>query len=253
MQECNDTAIKRDIHLSVISHHHAELVQLLLVDLARLACAQRLQVTLISNIPEAIELKLDDLSFPVKHIINKAPIGFGENHNQAFNHLPLPDERNFFLVINPDVRIYEDVISSLVQKLSIDNKIGVIAPRVINNEGDVEDSARPLPTFTSLLKKIFGHRSEWNHQGKNHCQPDWIAGMFMLFRIDVYEQLGGFDKKFFLYYEDVDLCSRLWLQGYSVQVDISAVIVHNAQRASHRKLKFLLWHLSSMALFLTSR
>lgn len=46
--------------------------------------------------------------------------------------------------------------------------------------------------------------------------PDWVGGMFMLFRRETFAQLGGFDQRYFLYYEDVDLCARLNLQGYKM-------------------------------------
>lgn len=251
MQESKESEIRRDIHISIVSHHHAQLVQQLLLDLSRLSCAPRIQLTLTSNIPEVMEL--DGLGYPVHYISNKTPAGFGENHNQAFNHLPLSEERDYFLVLNPDVRIYEDIITTLITRLAADKNIGVIAPRVVNSDGDIEDNARELPTFSRLLKKSLGQRAKWDIQGKNGLQPDWVAGMFMLFPAESYRQAGGFNEKFYLYYEDVDLCSRLWLKGLTVQLEPSVSIVHDAQRASHRQLKFLLWHLSSIAYFLTSR
>jgi len=252
LRESQEPKIRRDIHISIVSHHHAALVQQLLLDLSRLPCTTRIQLTLISNVSESMTLKFADLGFPVHYICNQIPTGFGANHNLAFHHLPLPDERDYFLVLNPDVRIYEDVITPLTEHLAADSNIGVIAPRVVNSAGDIENNARELPTFSRLLKKFLGQRHQWDIRGTQGLQPNWVAGMFMLFPADYYRQADGFDEKFYLYYEDVDLCSRFWLTGLTVQLEPSVAIVHDAQRASHRQLKFLRWHLSSIVAFLTS-
>jgi GT2 family glycosyltransferase len=69
--------------------------------------------------------------------------------------------------------------------------------------------------------------------------------MFMLLRREAFEQVGGFDERFFMYCEDFDLCSRLRLAGWQLQV-IEAPVLHMAQRASKKSLRPLLWHLRSL-------
>jgi N-acetylglucosaminyl-diphospho-decaprenol L-rhamnosyltransferase len=76
--------------------------------------------------------------------------------------------------------------------------------------------------------------------------------MFMLFPSRVYEELAGLNEKFFLYYEDVDICCRARLRGYEVALDPAAQIVHEAQRASRRDLRHFGWHLRSMMRFFMS-
>jgi GT2 family glycosyltransferase len=71
--------------------------------------------------------------------------------------------------------------------------------------------------------------------------------MFMLFVAADYAALGGFDEDYFLYYEDVDLCVRLWCAGRRIVLCPQAAVLHAAQRASHRNLRHLAWHLGSMA------
>jgi GT2 family glycosyltransferase len=83
--------------------------------------------------------------------------------------------------------------------------------------------------------------------------PDWIAGMFMLFRSELFREVGGFDERYFLYYEDVDLCFRLRQHGYEVILVPDARAVHFAQRQSHRNLRYLLWHVRSLVRFLLLR
>ena len=81
-----------------------------------------------------------------------------------------------------------------------------------------------------------------------------LAGMFMLFRSEVFRRLGGFDERYFLYYEDVDLCLRLRQLGYDVLLEPGAEALHDARRASRSSPRHLLWHARSLARFLiTSR
>jgi len=244
---------KRDIHLSIVSHGQWHLVRELLQDLDSLGCRERLQITLTCNIPELDNYAVDSFSFPVMVIENTQPQGFGENHNQAFLQPSDKAVRKYYFVINPDVRIPQDVFSELLQQLDSESEAGIVAPIVVNNKGELEDSVRSLPTPWIIIKKVFGIR-EYHSVENIHVifKPDWIAGMFMGFRSDVFSDIQGFDGKFFLYYEDVDICSRLWLAGLQVQVNPGIAIIHNAQRDSHRNFNYLKWHLGSMLRFFLS-
>lgn len=245
--------ISRNIHLSIISHGQLPMIKLLLNDLASLSSISLFQLTIILNIEESEIIDVTKFPFPIQIINNDSPKGFGENHNQAFLHPPIKEARKYFFVINPDVRITQDVFSGLMQLLSSDSKVGIVAPVVVNEEGELEDSIRILPTPRAIFKKFFGYREEHPIEKMDAIfKPDWIAGMFMGFRSDVFRDIQGFDDKFFLYYEDVDLCSRLWLNGFQVQVNPKLSIIHTAQRDSHRNFRYLRWHLASMLRFFLS-
>ena len=70
--------------------------------------------------------------------------------------------------------------------------------------------------------------------------------MFMVMESNVFSAIGGFDERFFLYCEDYDLCARLYRSGYSLMLDQSTHVVHDAQRASYRSMRHLTWHLGSL-------
>jgi N-acetylglucosaminyl-diphospho-decaprenol L-rhamnosyltransferase len=76
--------------------------------------------------------------------------------------------------------------------------------------------------------------------------------MFMLFKADAYRNLGGFDERYYMYYEDVDICTRAWSTGLSVLACNTIKVVHDAQRASHQNPQHLIWHLRSMARYLVT-
>jgi len=73
--------------------------------------------------------------------------------------------------------------------------------------------------------------------------------MFMLFRADTYREIDGFDERYFLYYEDVDICARLRQRGYDVRLVPAASVIHAARRDSHRRARYLAWHIRSTLRF----
>ena len=116
----------------------------------------------------------------------------------------------------------------------------------------MEDSARHFPSLIDLVLKAL-HRYDGRLQyvlGDPPLPAPWVAGMFMLLRSKDYAALAGFDEGFFLYYEDVDLCARVWNCGRSVMLCPSVHVVHDARRASRRNLRHMLWHATSMARYL---
>jgi len=249
----NKLLTEPDIHISIVSHNHWYLIKNIFRDLDSLESKNRFQVTLTLNVPETESVDLSSFSFPIKIINNSSPQGFGDNHNQAFYSSVRLKSRHYFFVINPDVRIKEDVFSVLANNLQLNPEIGVIAPLVKNYSGEIEDSCRDIPTPWRIVKKFFGVR-EVNKCLNNQVsfESDWAAGMFLGFRSEVYDLLEGFDTRYFLYYEDVELCSRVWLKNYIVLINPVVSIIHDGQRESHRNIKYFQWHLKSMGRFFLS-
>lgn len=244
---------RHTIHLSVVSHGQGDLIRNLLADLDAHCRGSALRVTVTVNVPEQSEVDPGQYSFPVAVLRNTRPKGFGSNHNAAFRHGQASGGADYFCVINPDVRIDHDVFIPLLDVLGAHPEVGVIAPRVTSPEGVTEDSARPFPhPWTPVRRALFGGSKQDSISGSRQFCPDWVAGMFMLFRSDLYERLGGFDERYFLYYEDVDICGRVWLSGSKVTVEPSVTIVHAARRDSHRKLRYLLWHARGVLRFFIS-
>ena len=227
------------IAVSIVSHGHGEMVCRLAAQLLAYPEVSRLVVTL--NIPEELSLPEDDR---ITLIRNDMPFGFAKNHNQAFSRV----DTRYFCPLNPDVEFLGNPFPDLLA-LFADERVGMVAPRVISPEGLHEDSWRRFPRLNSLLRKALGMgdgRYGLPSDGLPFA-PEWVAGMFMLFRCDVFRHLGGFDEKFFLYYEDVDICVRLWASGYRLLACPAVSVVHDAQRDSRRNWRHLRWHLGSMA------
>ena len=242
----SDTA-QASITVSVVSHGQGGMVAMLLEDLAR--CSGVARVILTQNIPEGDIPCPASLRPRLTLVRNARPLGFGANHNQAFAHCETP----WFAVVNPDIRLPTDPFPPLVAALA-GKMAGVVAPEVRNPAGGVDDSARRFPTLPGLVRKLAG--KDDGRMATTGTQPqdvDWAAGMFLLFPASVFREVGGFDDRYFLYYEDVDLCARLWRRGRHVVFHPGVAVVHAAQRASRRKVRYLLWHLSSMARYFTTQ
>ncbi|MDX2165108.1 MAG: glycosyltransferase family 2 protein [Gammaproteobacteria bacterium] len=213
------------ISISIVSHGQFALVKDLLADLEKY-CTNSIEVILTLNIPEEIPATLP-YHFPMKIIKNNHPKGFGANHNQAFRKT----SGDYFCVLNPDIRLLDNPFPSLIK-----TNPGVSAPKI-------DDNAREFLTPFRLIKRVFKKTAmETTH-------PDWVAGMFMVFPRTVYEAINGFDERYFLYCEDMDICWRLRKAGYAVHIEKNAAAIHAAQRDSHKKLKHLYWHLKSLCIY----
>jgi len=226
------------ITVSLISHGHGRMVQILTQDLKQFSEVSR--VFLTQNIPEP---RMPYCSGQVKLQVNAQPRGYGANHNAAFRHVRTP----YFCVLNPDLRIRQNPFPDLLKAME-DRSVGVCGPRITTPNGIPEDSHRFFPGPGDLLLKAFG-RSQGkvpNRGGKKWEQKSWLAGMFLLFRTEAFARVGGFDEKFFLYYEDVDICARLIARGYRVRQVRRASVVHDARRQSRRDLQYANWHLQSI-------
>ena len=232
------------VSISIVSHRHGPLAHELLLDIARLCTG--VEVLLTINVEESLPFDAAGFGFRLRIFRNSAPKGFGANHNTAFHAA----DGDYFCVLNPDIRLDADPFPALIEHLR-QGKVGVAAPKIVNPRGEVEDSARRFPTPSVILRKALTGEQHHDYEiADERLHPDWVAGMFMLFRADVFRRVGGFDERYFLYYEDVDLCLRLRRLGYQAVLEPRSCAVHDARRASHHSLRHLVRHAQSLARFL---
>jgi N-acetylglucosaminyl-diphospho-decaprenol L-rhamnosyltransferase len=235
------------ISISIVSHLQGDLVKLLLDDLESCCKGLSIEVLLTLNLAETFDV--DNYFFPVTIHSNYYPRGFSENHNSVFSRA----RGQFFCVMNPDIRINDNPFVSLMNCLE-NSEIGVVAPLVLDEHGVPDDNARFFPSPSKILYKLLGGCKSSDYEVKKEIIfPDWVGGMFMLFRSEVYKAMYGLNERYFLYYEDVDMCARLRLSNYQVALCPNAKVIHHAQRSSHRSFKYFRWHLASMIRFFCSR
>jgi GT2 family glycosyltransferase len=232
------------LSISIVSHGQGELLSNLLDDIANFVLTRDFEIIITVNIPDHVSFSDCAYPFTLKLINNPTPKGFGANHNAAF----LLSKGDHFCVMNPDIRLSSDPFPLLQKEMERKNG-AMIAPAVVSPMGKNEDSVRHFPTLFSLARKfLVGHDGSYPLViGSETFTAEWVAGMFMLFRAESFERICGFDEDYFLYYEDVDICARLWRSGGRVLACPKAQVIHDARRNSHHDIRYMCWHLTSMA------
>lgn len=228
------TAPRRPITVSIVSHGQQGLLKPLLDQLECFCLASIDKVVLTINIPEPDMLDGVSSRLPIERIVNHRPKGFGANHNAAFARCTT----EWFLVLNPDIRLGADGLHALLQQATPQS--GLLAPRIVEPGKNAPEPHRALLTPREILCR---HRSSY----RAPVRPAWVPGMFMLLRAAAFRQIGGFDSRFYMYGEDFDLCARLQLAGWELQVAEQLHVAHEAQRASRQPGRHLLWHFASLA------
>jgi cellulose synthase/poly-beta-1,6-N-acetylglucosamine synthase-like glycosyltransferase len=211
------------------------LVGLLLQDLDRYCRAAIARVIVICNVPEPLPFAIGDFGLPIEIMVNAHPKGFGANHNQTLARCAT----DWFLIVNPDVRLARDVITALLERAG--ERDALLAPQEVTADGMPLDGTRgPITPLELLRRRILGRPAPPPRRG------GWVKGMFMLARADALRQVRGFDERFFLYGEDADLCARLMLAGWRIVHVPQIIVTHGWQRGSRRSLRHLRWHVASL-------
>jgi GT2 family glycosyltransferase len=167
-------------------------------------------------------------------------LGFAAGVNLAAAQANAP----YLLLLNPDA-IFEGPVSEVLESwMTAHPDVGVAGPRILNTDGTVQATARRFPDVTTW----FGGRSTWltrrfpgnwfsrrNLVGRGAGTPidvDWVSGACLMTPRGLFNQLGGFDEAFFMYWEDADYCFRVARAGYRRTYLPQASVSHTAGRAA---------------------
>lgn len=168
----------------------------------------------------------------VRYIPHGINIGFGAGHNHvmalaAAEHGGAP----YFLILNPDAYFGPGLLADMKARMDADGRIGLSIPRIANPDGSIQLVNKRMPTpailfLRPLLAKVdLLHRllTPWMNryllQDMDLTRPlvcPFVSGCFMFFRFALLRELGGFDPRYFLYMEDVDLSRRAAVRGLNV-------------------------------------
>jgi GT2 family glycosyltransferase len=163
-------------------------------------------------------------------VVRKQRGGYGEAVNAGARHA----RGDFFAVLNPDIRFLEvDTVARLSHHF-MHAQVGIVAPALQLLDGRLQDSARRTPTPLNLLfRRWIGDERGWVRRGGD---VEWTVGAFWLVRRKAWDVIGGFDERYFLYFDDVDLCHRMRAAGFAVRFDPTVRAIHAFQAASRRPL-----------------
>lgn len=183
--------------------------------------------------------------FPdVTLIANQHNAGFAAANNQAWQ---VARGETLFLV-NPDSILEPDAIRNAIDYLEAQPNCGLCGGLLLDDDGARAPSARRFPTLIRKMltlsgiadrfpnsKLIGGSDYRW-HDHESELDVDWVPGAFTAVRRELVEQIGFFDERYYLYYEETDLCRRAKLHGWGVRFIPDAVVRHSGG-ASSRKIK----------------
>jgi GT2 family glycosyltransferase len=164
-------------------------------------------------------------------IRNKVNVGFGRANNQA---LPLI-KGDYVLLLNTDAFVEDDTLTKTIAYMDEHPECGVLGVRLTDRDGTLQPSARYFPTPLNLflqrtgLSRLFpGVRTvddmAWDHKSVRQC--DWAPGCYLLVRKTVIEQVGLFDPRYFLYFEEVDFCLAAKRAGWQVTYFPDTAVIH---------------------------
>lgn len=155
----------------------------------------------------------------VKYIFNNSNLGFGRAHNIAIEKAILEGIKYHFIV-NPDIYFLKDIACPMIRMIEKDDSIGMIMPKVLNDDGSIQFLPKLLPTPASLiLRKLkkprfyydkFIRRYELRNVNENLTyNTPILSGCFTLLNLQAIKAIGSFDDSYFMYFEDWDLSRRM--------------------------------------------
>jgi len=231
------------IYFSIVSHNQTDYIRRYFSGFPKESAGARIELMIVDN-TGCEDLKRFCESEGLRYYHDGKVRGFGANHNLAFRELS-PAEEDRFVVCNPDIRIEPAQLEKIVEN---SGECDIYTPRVYFDkaQGKLDNPDKQFPGLLNFMvsftvQKRLHYGTRWRT-----TEAEWISGAFMLFRAEVFAELGGFDENFFMYCEDLDLCYRAGERGYRITVDQEAYIEHHAQMESRNILsRNNLWHVRS--------
>lgn len=199
----------------------------------------------------SLELLVREFPY-VKVISNDENLGFSKAANKAIRI----SKGKYILLLNTDTELTQGTFDLMIDLLENDPRIGVAGPMLLNRDGSIQPSVRPLPTRTHLMlgrRSLLTNLAYFRRKSarlrliaEDIVEADLVSGGAMFIRRDAINEIGLLDERFFLYMEDVDLCRRMKEAGWKVVYNPHAKIIHHWEGTSskQRRRAFLKHHIS---------
>lgn len=195
---------------------------------------QRLfEVIVVNNdASESKDLAILKQSFPFLLLESEDNIGFGSGNNRG----AAVAQGDILGFINPDVLWTGTYLCPIEQFFSREKRIGVLGLTLLTEDKHPEAwSVGMAPSIFRLVQNnLFPLKQAfWKKAGLSF--PDWVSGGALFIRTEIFSEIGGFDERFFLYFEDVDLCSAVRKRGLAVACDPAFSLIHLGGKSKHSK------------------
>ncbi|HMM82473.1 MAG TPA: glycosyltransferase family 2 protein [Terrimesophilobacter sp.] len=249
--------------IATVSYGSEEVLGPFLASVRR-ASAAPLAIAIADNLPTE-DSAVTRLAVASNAIYVPLPVnvGYGAAMNAAV--AALPESVTWVLLSNPDVVLSDGAVDRLVDAAQADSHIGSIGPALLNSDGTLYPSAREVPSLrTGVGHAMFSNlwpTNPWSRRYRKDSEipteqrdAGWLSGACLLVRRDVFTGLGGFDPRFFMYFEDVDLGFRLGKDGYRNVYEPSVKVTHTgAHSTTTESVTMIAAHHTSAKLFLAKK
>ncbi len=249
------------VSVVIVNHGHDRYLARCLESVAAHAGDVDVEIILVNNIasPEAHRLA-GTMATPLRTIDNARPRGFAANCNAGFRK----SRGRYVLFLNPDCYIVDGTLGQFIGDMSRLDRVGVACCRLLNPDHSRQNNVRRFPALGAVLFRGMGlHRmlppiAAYRHYLMDDIdrwdaplEIDWCFGAFMLISSELYREIGMLDERFFMYYEDMDLCYRLVRHGRRNYYLPVMQVVHDHRRDSARKIvsRMKIIHFKSMLRF----
>jgi GT2 family glycosyltransferase len=231
------------LSIILVSYNTAEFILSCLRSIEQCLPALAHEIIVVDNHSQDESWPLIRREFPGLNLMgNPTNVGFGRAVNQGFRAA----KGKYILIMNPDVTLLPGSVEKALSYLEEHPEVALLLPKLLNSDGSLQFSCRTFfDVQTLLLRRTPLRRFFTNHQvlrdhlmmDWDHEEPrevDWGMGACMFLRKEEIQDENIFDERFFLYFEDVDLCFRLKNEGRKVLYYPEAVMVHYHVRESAR-------------------
>jgi GT2 family glycosyltransferase/glycogen synthase len=259
MLKVNSDYEKSTLAIIIINYNSTDYTLQCIDSVKRYITFSRVQLIVVDNKSEDMPDRIIHQHPDIQLIKNTENIGFGKAINIVLNMI----KSKFIILLNPDVLIIDNSFHRLINYLEKNPEISVIGPKILDGDGSVQGSARRFPTiWTSIfgrkspLTKLFPgnpvtKREFMCFNGDKHKPQfvDWVSGACMVIRGDAIKQINGFDSRFFMYWEDADLCKRLKDIGWQISYFPKAQVYHHTGKSSETRPLASIYHFHNSCYF----
>jgi hypothetical protein len=191
----------------------------------------------------------------IEYIFGHGNIGYGAAHNIAIKK-SIKLQAKYHAILNPDIILESGILDTLCSYLETNSNVGVIMPKMLDINGKTRtDICRLYPTpFDLIIRRFLSFKNLFLRQNSKYTlsfadynkiiEGPLLSGSFLFARNSVLKKINGFDERFFMYFEDYDLCRRIG-QNMRVVYYPKVSFIHLANRESLRNRKLLLIHIKS--------
>lgn len=237
---------------SIVTYHHSLEEIRKVIDCVLTGKTEILYI-IDNSLNDALRV-VEKISDKIRYIHN-ANIGYGGAHNIAIRDA-MKKGSVYHVVINPDVYFEKGVLEKLAEYMDVNPLVGLVMPKVLYPDGKIQYLCKLLPAPVDLFGRRFcPWESYWVHKNERYelrftgydkeMEVPSLSGCFMFMRVSVLAKIGGFDERFFMYAEDLDLCRRIGQVAKTMYYP-EVYIFHEYAKGSYKNRKLLKYHICSV-------